>query len=147
MGLATVIFTVHTDRQGRLVADVWVYLFRLYPNPINGRSSHDDVLENSGKGGKRFTQKNEPQVTEMKRLFLDYMKSLRHLDAEPEPDSAVGDGSEHTEHTDPEIKITALGYPVLPNVIMKKELSKVHCEKLLRIYMSQHYCACISLSG
>jgi hypothetical protein len=35
------------------------------------RFSHDDVLENSGKGGKPFTQKNEAQVTEMKCLFLD----------------------------------------------------------------------------
>ena len=36
MGLATVVFTVHTDRQGRLVADVWVDVFRnLNPNPIN----------------------------------------------------------------------------------------------------------------
>ncbi len=35
MGLATVIFTVHTDRQGRLVADVWVDVSRLHPNPFN----------------------------------------------------------------------------------------------------------------
>jgi hypothetical protein len=106
------------------------------------QSSHDDVLENMGKGGKQLTQKNEPQVTEMKRrLFLDYMKSLRHLQARPEPDSAVGDGS---EDTDIDIKITALGYPVLPSIVMKKELSKLECEKLLRIYLSQHYCQCIS---
>ena len=107
------------------------------------RPSHDDVLENMGKGGKQFTQKNEVQVIEMKRLFLDYMKSLRHKAAEPEHDSAVLDGPEHVNL---EIKITALGYPVLPIIIMEKELSKLECEKLLRIYLSQHYCVCISLS-
>jgi hypothetical protein len=68
---------------------------------------------------------------------LGHMKSLRHLVAEPEADSAVVNGPEHTKLN---IKITALGYPVLPNVIMKMELSKVECEKLLRIYLSQHYC-------
>lgn len=76
----------------------------------------------------------------MKRLFLDYMKSLRHQEAEPGPESAVGDGPEVTNL---DIKITALGYPVLPNIIMEKELSKLECEKLLRIYLSQHYCVCI----
>lgn len=71
----------------------------------------------------------------MKRLLLDYMKSLRHQEDEPEPEP------------DLEIKITELGYPVLPNVIMEKDLSKLECEKVLRIYLSQHYCECISLSG
>ena len=97
-----------------------------------------------GKRGKQFIQKNEPQVTEMKCLFLDYMKSLRQVEGEPEPDSGDDDG---LEQADPEIKITALGYPVLPNVIKTKELSKAHCEALLRAYLSQHYCVCISLSG
>ncbi len=83
-------------------------------------------------------------MTETKCLFLDYMKSLRQQAANPEPDSALLDGPEPTNY---EIKITALGYPILPNAIMKKELSKVHCEKLLQIYLSQYYCACISLSG
>jgi hypothetical protein len=44
------------------------------------------------------------------------------------------------EHTELKIKITALGYPVLPTVIMTKELSKSECERLLWIYLSQHYC-------
>jgi hypothetical protein len=38
---------------------------------------HDETLANMGLHGRRFTQKYENQVTEIKQLFLDFMKSLR----------------------------------------------------------------------
>lgn len=110
--------------------------------------SHDEVLANMGLTGQRFTVKHKDQVIEMTRAFLDYMKSLRlrapeavnpvpqtNVLAEPdaEPDLDI-------EEKSLDIKMTDDGYPILPKAIAKEELSKNDCERLIRAYLSQHYC-------
>ena len=112
------------------------------PIPIDIYSgiSHDDLLENMGLSGRTFTQKHSDKVVEMTRLLLDYMKTVRQRVSEevsPDPDSAA---IEEPEPPAFEIKMTEHGYPVLPDLIMKTELSKSQCEELLRGYLSQHYC-------
>jgi hypothetical protein len=85
--------------------------------------------------GKTFIQKYENQVTEMMRLFLEYMKSIRvrtEQKAEVELDSGTGLGED-------EIKLTPVGYPMIPNCV-HESLSKARCEKLFRTFLAQHYC-------
>jgi len=88
--------------------------------------------------GKTFIQKYENQVTEMMRLFLEYMKSIRvrtEQKAEVELDSGTGLGENPTD----EIKLTPVGYPMIPNCV-HESLSKARCEKLFRTFLAQHYC-------
>jgi hypothetical protein len=93
--------------------------------------------------GRPFTQKYENQVTEMKRLFLDFMKSLRvraeeTLDPRVGTDPGPGPGDSGTQNDD-EIKVTPAGYPIIPDCI-NENLSKARCEKLLRAFLVHHYC-------
>ena len=88
--------------------------------------------------GKTFIQKYENQVTEMMRLFLEYMKSIRvrtEQKAEVELDSGTGLGENPTD----EIKLTLVGYPMIPNCV-HESLSKARCEKLFHTFLAQHYC-------
>ncbi len=90
-------------------------------------------------GGRDFTQKYVNQVTEMKRLFLDFMKSVRVREeqiANDAVDSGSGPGGE--DKID-EIKLTPEGFPIIPDSI-NENLSKAQCEKLLRAFLAQHYC-------
>ena len=88
----------------------------------------------------------------MTRTFLDYMKSLRVQAPEsinPVPVKTDDLGAQPEPEPDPErrwdVKLTAQGYPILPSSVMEKELSKAVCEKLMREYITQHYCTFISL--
>jgi len=71
----------------------------------------------------------------MTRKFLDYAKSAR-MEAE-HPDLA---DRRHAESEHIEIRMTAAGFPVIPKLVMEKELKKTEWEKLLRAFLSQHYC-------
>ena len=97
--------------------------------------------------GRDFTQKYDNQVTEMKRLFLDFMKAQRvradenaqvQLGSGPDAanrlDSASGRGIK-SDHID----LSPAGYPIIPESI-NENLSKAVCEKLLRGFLTQHYC-------
>lgn len=104
-----------------------------------------------GLTGKPFTVKHKDRVTEMTRTFLDYMKSLRlqapeainpvpiqnHLEAEPNAEPDRGRSFD--------ISLTPQGYPILPTPIMEKELSKATCERLMRAYLTQHYCTFVTV--
>jgi hypothetical protein len=94
----------------------------------------------------------------MTRAFLDYMKSLRlqapeainpvpvqnnNLGTEPNPEPEAD--AEPDRESSWDIKLTDQGYPILPNTIMEKEPSKAVCERLMRAYITQHYCMFITL--
>lgn len=74
----------------------------------------------------------------MTRKFLDYTKSAR-LEA-----------SSDVQLTDPrvteaepelmEILMTSDGFPIIPKVVMERELKKSEWETLLRAFFAQHYC-------
>lgn len=71
----------------------------------------------------------------MTRKFLDYVKSAR-LEA---ADSDIADRRQ-AESEPIEIRMTTDGFPIIPKVVMEKELKKAEWEKLLRAFLTQHYC-------
>lgn len=105
-----------------------------------------------GLTGQRFTLKHKDQVIGMTRTFLDYMKSLRLRAPEavnpvpvrvPEPEAEDKGDSESdvvTNKRSLDIEMTADGYPIISIAIMEREVSKSECERLIRGYLSQHYC-------
>ncbi|SRR5258708_40201719 len=95
---------------------------------------HEDVLHNLGIPGRNFSEQNEELVIEMTRKFLDYAKSAR-LEA-ADPDIA----QRHAESEPIEIRMTTNGFPIIPKLVMEKELKKSEWEILLRSFLAQHYC-------
>jgi hypothetical protein len=94
-----------------------------------------------GLQGRQFTEQYEDQVTEMKRIFLDFMKSKRvkaqagaGTGADMEPEADVVDQRK--------IGMTEDGFPILPKDFLERDISKKECEAVLRDYLSQHYCKC-----
>lgn len=98
---------------------------------------HDEVLANMGQIGRRFTEKYENQVREMTRSFLEYMKSNRQrMQLVAEADTNANADQLNSS----EIRLTGIGFPVLPESVNDDGISKAACEKLVRMYLSQHYC-------
>jgi len=70
----------------------------------------------------------------MTRKFLDYAKSARLEAADPE-------NAERDAESEPiEIRMTTNGFPIIPKLVMEKELKKNEWEILLRAFLAQHYC-------
>lgn len=117
------------------------------------RPRHDEVLDNMGLRGRQFIEKYENQVVEMKRSFLDFMKATRDRAGDTEAGAGADAGVPGRDaDSEPviadsatEIKITADGFPIIPSVVEHRNLSKKECENLLRAYLKQHYCKCISV--
>jgi len=96
-------------------------------------------LHNLGIHGHNFAEQNEALVIEMTRKFLSYAKSAR-LEA---TDPVIAD-RRHAEPDVIEIRMTRDGFPIIPKLVMEKELRKGEWEKLLRAFLTQHYCEFIS---
>jgi len=104
---------------------------------------HEDVLHSLGISGRTFAEQNEALVIELTRKFLDYVKSSR-LEAATENTDQRDADSERIE-----IRMTPDGFPIIPKLVMdkelkkiewEKELKKIEWEKLLRAFLTQHYC-------
>jgi hypothetical protein len=96
-------------------------------------------LENLGIAGNNFAEQNEALVIEMTRKFLDYVKSARLEAADPQ----IADQRHAEPGPEPEqleIRMTNDGFPIIPKVVMEKDLKKSEWEALLRGFLTQHYC-------
>jgi hypothetical protein len=94
-------------------------------------------LDNLGIAGRNFAEKNEALVIEMTRKFLDYAKSAQ-LEA---ADTQIADQRQAEPEAEPmEIRMTNDGFPIIPKVVMERDLKKNEWETLLRAFLSQHYC-------
>jgi hypothetical protein len=96
-------------------------------------------LENLGIAGHNFAEQNEALVIEMSRKFLDYVKSARLEAADPQ----IADQRQAGPEPEPErleIRMTNDGFPIIPKVVMEKDLKKSEWEALLRGFLTQHYC-------
>lgn len=69
----------------------------------------------------------------MQRKFLEYVKSAR-------VQAVQSENTIDAESEDVAIRMTADGHPIIPKVVMEKELRKADWERLLRAYLGQHYC-------
>lgn len=68
----------------------------------------------------------------MTRKYLEYVKSVR-----VEAENAEKRGAESDTI---EIRMTSRGYPIIPQIVMERDLRKAEWEKLLRAFLAQHYC-------
>lgn len=86
-----------------------------------------------GSPAKSFVDTHPEIVLEMKRLLMDYFKTIRQsvhdLDSRPS----------HPPPNDIEVKITKEGYPVLPNSLELDNLNKTSLIIILRTYLNAHY--------
>ena len=98
-----------------------------------------------GVSGRTFVAKHNDEVTDMMRLLLDFMKAARlrrgQNNMEDVENRDAGSGAP-LDCNDSDVKITIEGYPILPKVIAEKELNKIVSERILREYLSRHYCEC-----
>lgn len=106
--------------------------FQLTNFPIN---RHEDVLHNLRIPGRDFVDQNEALVIDMTRKFLDYVKTARL-----EATDAANANPREADSERIEIRMTPDGYPIIPKVVMEKELKKGEWERLIRAFLTQHYC-------
>ena len=88
-----------------------------------------------GISGPNFADQHPDLVTEMTRKFMDYVKSAR-LEA---ADLELADRKE-AESEPIDIRMTTEGFPIIPKLVIEKELKKAEWERLLRAFLTQHYC-------
>ena len=74
-------------------------------------------------------------MKEMTHKFLDYVKTARL-----EATDAANANLRAAESERIEIQITPDGYPIIPKLVMEKDLKKAEWEKLLQAFLTQHYC-------
>jgi hypothetical protein len=96
---------------------------------------HEDVLHTLGIAGRNFSEQNEGLVKEMTRKFLEYAKSARLEAIDPE----IVD-QRHAESEPIDIRMTSDGFPIIPKLVVERDLKKNEWEKLFRAFLSQHYC-------
>jgi len=89
--------------------------------------------------GRKFIEKHKDQVLDMKRTFLEYMKATR-LESAGHPDQADKVDQADAAFEATQVRINEMGYPVIPNHVMGRQLTKSECEKMMRAYMNRHYC-------
>ncbi|KAF8802332.1 hypothetical protein BYT27DRAFT_7112774, partial [Phlegmacium glaucopus] len=147
MGMLTMVFTVHSDCQGRWVVDC-----------------HEDIAKHVGRNGQSFTARYNDKVMEIKRLLLDFVKSIRTQDGQlassvsnrtGADDHPSGSGSHSTNLVDLQSGVNAFpsprqaidlvdlssginGFPMLPQAVTG-DLTKKQWEHILRSFLSQHY--------
>ena len=74
------------------------------------------------------------EVTEIKRLLLDYIKTIERMRpaSGPAPATDKKNNVGRNEH----------GFPVLPASFTPKTCTKIVLEKMYQEYLSAHYCMC-----
>lgn len=99
------------------------------------------MLHNLGIDGRDFAQQHRDIVVGMTRKFVEYVKSAR-----VEATESLTALQTRAEPDNMQILMTREGYPIVPRIVMEKELRKADWEKLLRAYVAQHYCEPLFLS-
>lgn len=85
--------------------------------------------------GQDFQENHEGVAVETCRKFMDYVKACR-LEAKDQDNENrnVADADRI------DVRITSSGFPIIPKVVLDKNLKKSQLETIFRGFMSQHYC-------
>jgi hypothetical protein len=153
MGMAAVIFTVHTDRQGRLVANVCVIGFgHIFGSELIHLYRHDDISSLCNLPGQTFSQRYADEVEALQRCVLTFLKSKKPAPAPapaPEPgqaDENAGAGTGAGPEDILDLKMTEDGFPIIPNEISSNTRTKKQNVVVMRKFLSQHYCKSVLVS-
>lgn len=96
-----------------------------------------------------FREKYEDLVDNMKRSVLHYVTGLQTAAGQMRMNAT--NGMTEVDHAEVDhagkIKLTELGYPVLPNPDAWRGHIKKHTEPLLRTYLNYHYSRRTSLGN
>jgi hypothetical protein len=139
MGALVLIFTVHTNPDGRLVVDRF-----------------ERIADMMGVNTSPFVELHKDKVDEMKRNLMDYVKTVRQLKGPDKPGSgeastlSADDGLPAADNlladtglpADIQILTSPSGYPLVPDVDDVDDwdkLRKKDLELILRTYLGRHY--------
>ncbi|KAF8958980.1 hypothetical protein BDZ97DRAFT_1923291 [Flammula alnicola] len=118
MGLVSIMITAYTLPDGKLVID-----------------AHDEIADLMGIPARSLIDSHPEEISKMKLLLMDYMKTLRTKAQVP---VAGGIG------TNPGLQkvlltTTSEGYPMLPEPWRNGDESKKKLEELFSLYIGRHY--------
>ncbi|KAF8950433.1 hypothetical protein BDZ97DRAFT_1771259 [Flammula alnicola] len=118
MGLVSIMFTAYTLPDGKLVID-----------------AHDEIADLMGVPTRSFVDCHPDEITKMKLLLMDYMKTLRNKAQVPVTDgTGTNPGTQKIMLT-----TTSEGYPILPEPWRNGDESKKKLEELFSLYIGRHY--------
>jgi hypothetical protein len=106
--------------------------------------SHDRMAELVGARVPSFREKYEDLVNNMKRSMLHYVTGLQTRASQMVNNATAEDDHAEVDHAG-QMKLTELGFPVLPNPEAWRGHVKKHTEELLRRYLNYHYSTWIPL--
>ena len=118
------IFTVHTNPDGRLVVDRF-----------------ERIADMMGVSTSPFVDLHKDKVDDMKRNLMDYVKNLQQQKGE----DVTGGGESCSLPADTslpdgmQVKITGNGFPIVPDVDDWSKLRKKDLEVILWTYLGRHY--------
>jgi hypothetical protein len=100
--------------------------------PVLINVSHDDIAPLFKISSKNFEETYQEKVNEMKRTFLEYVKTLKNFVSSAGAGSGYSTG-QYCITMDPQ------GFPILPLPESWDKISKEELERLYRVYITQHY--------
>ncbi|KAF8952670.1 hypothetical protein BDZ97DRAFT_1768157 [Flammula alnicola] len=118
MGLVSVMITAYTLPDGKLVID-----------------AHDEIADLMGIPARSLIDSHPEEISKMKLLLMDYMKTLRNKVQVP----VVGGTDTNPGTQKVLLTTTSEGYPILPEPWRNGDESKKKLEELFSLYIGRHY--------
>lgn len=120
MGAVFLNFAIFTQPDGRLVID-----------------PYDRIAKTMGVPMPSFTSLHKDKVSEIMRLLMDYVKSVRR--AKTNIERLNDDGQANEAPQDLEVKLSESGYPLIPSNDQFDKLRKAQLDRILRSFLACHY--------
>ena len=101
---------------------------------------HDTINRNMAVSGPSFMSKHNDEVSNIMRLLLDFMKDAWLCVQRCREENENTESESDRDIDLCEVKMTTDGYPLPPKSVVEQELNKAVSERILRAFLSQHYC-------
>ncbi|KAF8964536.1 hypothetical protein BDZ97DRAFT_1918970 [Flammula alnicola] len=118
MGLVSVMITAYTLPDRKLVID-----------------AHDEIADLMGIPARSLIDSHPEEISKMKLLLMDYMKTLRNKVQVP----VMGSTDTNPGTQKVLLTTTSEGYPILPEPWRNGDESKKKLEELFSLYIGRHY--------